>query len=81
MEQTGYPVHIIHNYAVVADVMQGFASELARPAKPGEKPLNVARRRSDTLPWAALVMERVIRAAKPGRVVFTAYGLREGLLY
>ncbi|MET1026279.1 MAG: Ppx/GppA family phosphatase, partial [Dongiaceae bacterium] len=37
--------------------------------------------RLDTLPYGALVMERLLRIAKPERVLFSAYGLREGHLF
>ncbi|MEL6767531.1 MAG: Ppx/GppA phosphatase family protein [Pseudomonadota bacterium] len=38
-------------------------------------------RRAPTLPAAALVLDRVLKAMKPERVVFSALGLREGWLY
>jgi exopolyphosphatase/guanosine-5'-triphosphate,3'-diphosphate pyrophosphatase len=40
-----------------------------------------SRRRLDTLPFAGLVLERLLRIAQPSKLVFSAYGLREGHLY
>jgi exopolyphosphatase / guanosine-5'-triphosphate,3'-diphosphate pyrophosphatase len=40
----------------------------------------VARRRIDDLPYAAVVLRRVLRATGARRVVFSASGLREGWL-
>lgn len=41
----------------------------------------VSRRRLETLPYAALVLEKVLTATHAPRVVISAYGVREGLLY
>lgn len=82
MEMKKHPLHIIHHYAAPAkDVM-----ELARlVGSQGRHSLaelrGVSRRRLDTLPYAAMVLEGVLEALKPARVVFSAFGLREGHLY
>lgn len=82
MEQTAYPLHIIDHYAVDARTMADFAGLVARQSKASlERMPGVARRRLETLPLAALVMERVLRTVEPARVVFSAYGLREGYLF
>jgi exopolyphosphatase/guanosine-5'-triphosphate,3'-diphosphate pyrophosphatase len=79
MERAAHPVHVIHHYAVDADEMREFAELISRQSRSSlERAPGVSRRRADTLPLAALVMERVIRRARPARVVFSAYGLREG---
>ena len=41
----------------------------------------MSRRRLETLPFGALVLERLIRAVKPECVLYSAYGLREGYLF
>jgi exopolyphosphatase/guanosine-5'-triphosphate,3'-diphosphate pyrophosphatase len=41
----------------------------------------VPRKRLEVLPLAALVLQRLFIHAKPGRLVFTAMGLREGCLF
>lgn len=82
LEQVNHPLHIIHQYAVDGAQMAEFAALVAKGGKSGlEKMQGVSKRRADTLPLAALVMERVLKAVQPGRVVFSAYGLREGHLY
>ena len=59
-----------------------FAKSLSRltPAKLAEMP-GVPERRARTLPAAALLLDRVLKRLDPERVVFSALGLREGLLY
>ncbi|ACI98946.1 Ppx/GppA family phosphatase [Rhodospirillum centenum] len=82
MEQVKYPLHIIHHYAVAAPDMADFAAGIARQNRSAlEKLPGVSRRRLDTLPMAALVLERVLKTVQPARVVFSAYGLREGHLF
>ncbi|MFN3497305.1 MAG: exopolyphosphatase, partial [Pannonibacter indicus] len=41
----------------------------------------ISRQRRALLPFGAIVMERVLRAMKADRVVMSATGVREGLLY
>src|SRR5690606_25152482 len=41
----------------------------------------VSKRRLESLPTAALVLRRLIRAAEPKNVIFSANGLREGICH
>lgn len=82
MEMVGYPLHIIDHYTVDSAALTEFAASVARQNKAAlERMPGMARRRLETLPMAALVMERVLRTVAPARVVFSAYGLREGFLF
>lgn len=81
MEQTKHPLHIIHHYTVAAEEIRQFADLIARQSMSSLVKLSGSRRRGETLPYAALVMERLLKAAAPSRVVFSAFGLREGHLY
>ena len=82
MDQTGYPLHVIHHY----DISRRQADDLARvlghlsrrslASMPG-----LSKRRIETLPFAALLLERLLRLARPDRIVFSAFGLREGHLF
>lgn len=81
MEQVGHPLHIIHHYEVDAFAMRDFLSLIVKQSRSSLEKAKVSRRRLETLPYAALVLERTIRAVAPDRVVFSAHGLREGLLF
>ncbi|HYG85858.1 MAG TPA: exopolyphosphatase [Azospirillum sp.] len=81
MEQTKHPLHIIHHYTVAADEMRQFADLIARQSMSSLAKLSGSRRRGETLPYAALVLERLLKTAAPSKVVFSAFGLREGHLY
>lgn len=82
MEQTGHPLHIIHHYTVPGDAAREFAASIVRRDRAAlEKIMAGSKRRLDTLPYAALVFERLLKLVQPSQVVFSAFGLREGHLY
>lgn len=81
MEQSGSPLHIIHHYTIPAVEAREFAALMGRQSRSSLEKMSGSRRRLDTLPYAALVFERLLRVAQPSKVVFSAYGLREGHLY
>jgi exopolyphosphatase / guanosine-5'-triphosphate,3'-diphosphate pyrophosphatase len=82
MEQVGHPLHVIHEYAIERREAEELARLVSRLSKrtlvsiPG-----MSKRRAETLPFAALVLERILRIARPARILFSAHGLREGHLY
>lgn len=82
MEQTRYPLHVIHEYRMTRRQTEDLAGVLAHL---GKKSLNnvagISRRRLETVPLGALVLERLLKAVKPECVLFSAYGLREGYLF
>ncbi len=82
MEAVDAPVKVVHGYTIAAEAARGFAKSLLRlsPARLAATP-GVPERRADTLPAAALVMDRLLKRLGAERVVFSALGLREGLLY
>jgi exopolyphosphatase / guanosine-5'-triphosphate,3'-diphosphate pyrophosphatase len=82
MEQVGYPLHVIQDYRVPRRDMEEMAKLIAGMGRRSLARLgDVARRRLEALPFAGLVLERVLKAVRPSSVAFSAYGLREGHLY
>ena len=82
MDHQRYPLHIIHNYRVTASDAKLFLERFEKLGREDLKKLTyVSRRRGDTLPWAALVMNRLFEIAPPRHLVFSAFGLREGCLF
>jgi exopolyphosphatase/guanosine-5'-triphosphate,3'-diphosphate pyrophosphatase len=82
MDQVRYPLHIIQSYVVPrgeAEQIFRFISRLSR--KSLEKMAAVSKRRIEAVPLAAFVLSRIVDAIAPERLVFSAYGLREGHLY
>jgi exopolyphosphatase/guanosine-5'-triphosphate,3'-diphosphate pyrophosphatase len=82
MFQTGYPLHVMHGYAVSAKEALEFARLVRRvdPETLSQIEVVTAARRA-LLPYAAIVLEHLIRVARPRRIVVSALGVREGLLY
>ena len=82
MRQTDYPLTVLHNYTMARDSARSVASLVAGLSPTSLKDVRaLSRSRADTLPFGALVLERILAAGKPKAVVVSAHGLREGLLY
>jgi exopolyphosphatase/guanosine-5'-triphosphate,3'-diphosphate pyrophosphatase len=81
MEQVGHPLHIIHHYAIDATAAIEFAQLLSRQSRASLEGTGISRRRLDALPYAAMFMESLLKRARPAKLVFSAYGLREGILH
>jgi exopolyphosphatase/guanosine-5'-triphosphate,3'-diphosphate pyrophosphatase len=82
MWQTGYPLHIMHGYAIAAAEALEFTHLVHRVDVDTLSNIEVvANARRPLLPYAALVLEYILRIGKPRQIVFSALGVREGLLY
>ncbi len=79
MAQTGYPLAIVHHYAIRREEARDLAGVVMNaPRRALERmPAAPAKRLSD-LPFAATVLRRLLRATGAARTVFSANGLREG---
>lgn len=82
MESVDYPLQVLHHYKVksadfcrfIEQIIHADASAMAAIAEATGK-------RADTLPYAAAVLQGVVDSFAPKDIVFSAYGLREGVLY
>lgn len=82
MVQASYPIEVIHGYMVDRAPLADYLESLAHVSKKDMRSVpGVSRRRGDAIPTAALVLQRVLLRGRPARVVFSAFGLREGCLY
>jgi exopolyphosphatase / guanosine-5'-triphosphate,3'-diphosphate pyrophosphatase len=81
--QSGYPLRVMHGYSIPAADALDFARRLRRLAAANMLAdiEIVADARRPLLTYAALVLEYIIRVAKPKTIVFSTFGVREGLLY
>jgi len=81
--QSGYPLRVMHGYSISAPDALDFARRLRRLAAANMLAdiEVVADARRPLLTYAALVLEYIIRVAKPKTIVFSTFGVREGLLY
>ena len=79
MEQTGYPLAIVHHYTIGREEARDLAAVIAAANRRTlERLPGVPRRRVQDLPFAAVVLRRLLRATGAARVVFSANGMREG---
>ncbi len=77
--RTRYPLSLVHHYTVARDEMREFTTLVAESSRRAlERMPGVPRRRVDDLPFAAVVLRRLLRDTGARRVVFSANGLREG---
>jgi exopolyphosphatase/guanosine-5'-triphosphate,3'-diphosphate pyrophosphatase len=81
--QSDYPLRVMHGYSIPAAEALDFARRLRRLAAANMLAdiEVVADARRPLLTYAALVLEYIIRVAKPKTIVFSTFGVREGLLY
>lgn len=82
LARQGAALRIVHGL----ELDQAAARELARtilkaPPEDVAKLPGVPGRRAETIQAAALVLDRLVKAMAPSRVVFSALGLREGWLH
>lgn len=82
MNQKGYPLHVMQGYVIPAKEALEFA-RLVHRVNPEilSQIESVSDARRPLLGYAALVLEYIIRLAKPRAIVISAVGVREGLLY
>ena len=81
MEATRYPLQIVHQHELGAREALEAARFVAQQSRTSlERMPGVSRKRAETLPYAALVLEALVESLGFERVSFSAYGLREGLL-
>jgi exopolyphosphatase / guanosine-5'-triphosphate,3'-diphosphate pyrophosphatase len=82
MEQAHYPLHIIHQYTVHRRSAEAFLEILAGMSRRSlERITAVNRKRLELVPLAALILSELLAVGGAERIVFSAYGLREGYAY
>ena len=82
MHETGYPLHVMHHYAIPAGDALDFCRVLARADLDEIDAIGVvSRNRRALLPYGAAVLEQVIRLGRPNEVILSALGVREGHLF
>lgn len=82
MEEQNYPLHVLQHYTIprgralrLCRLLAGLSKDSVRKIK------TVSRRRAESLPYGAVVLERLLELSGIKEVVISAYGLREGLLF
>lgn len=82
MRQKGYPLHVMHHYAMEPGEAADFCRMLARRDIESVDSIEVvSRNRRPLLPYGAVVLEQVIKVMQPSQIVMSALGVREGLMF
>lgn len=77
-----YPLRVLHAYRLRRSEAMDLARLIAGQSRKSlDRVPDVSRRRLETLPFAAVVLEKALQATGCTDVVVSAYGVREGLLF
>ncbi len=79
INQSGYPLHVLDGFELslsegieISHLIAGLSRKTL------ESIPRLSPRRIETLPMAAMLMERLLAIAEPSKLVFSVYGMREG---
>ena len=82
MQQSSHPLSVLQQYALsptaarsVSILVGGMQASELRDTDA------IAKKRADTLPLASLVLDRLLALGEPSEVIFSVYGVREGVLF
>ncbi|MAN81170.1 MAG: exopolyphosphatase [Rhodospirillaceae bacterium] len=78
IEQSRYPIHIIDGFTMGYADLRHLCQVLSGLSKDSLQQMPIPRRRIDSLPFAALAMDKLLNAARPEKIVFSGFGMREG---
>lgn len=82
MAQSHYQLHVLHCYRLSKPQAISIAGLVSNLSPSSLKDIReVSRSRCDTMPFGALVLERLLAHCEPSSVEISVYGVREGLLY
>ncbi len=82
MRQTSYPLNVMHGYSVSAKEMLEFCRMVQRVSTDSISGIHsIASARRPLLIYGALLMESIVLKSRVKRIVLSAFGVREGLLY
>jgi exopolyphosphatase/guanosine-5'-triphosphate,3'-diphosphate pyrophosphatase len=79
MDRMNYPLRVLDNFTLSAADAATLLDEIAGgPPKRYAQVPGLSKKRMAALPLAAVTLDRLVRAVRPRRVVFSVYGVREG---
>ena len=81
MELADYPLHVAHQYELSRADALAVSRLVARQSRASlERMQGLSKKRIETLPYSAVVLEALIERLGVERVTVSAFGVREGLL-
>jgi exopolyphosphatase/guanosine-5'-triphosphate,3'-diphosphate pyrophosphatase len=81
MELANYPLHVAHQYELSRSEALDVSRLVARQSRGSlERMQGLSKKRIETLPYSAIVLEALIESLGVERITISAFGVREGLL-
>ena len=81
MELADYPLHVAHQYEMSRADALSVSRLVARQSRASlERMQGLSKKRIETLPYSAVVLEGLIERLGVEQVIISAFGVREGLL-
>jgi len=82
MRQRNYPLGVMHHYRIQTSEAADFAELVERIDSEAIGDINVvSTARRPLLAYGAIVLDEIIRRAKPREIIISAAGVREGMLF
>ncbi|MEO6341114.1 MAG: Ppx/GppA phosphatase family protein [Caulobacteraceae bacterium] len=82
MSMSHYPLRIVHQYEMYAREAYEAAHFIAQQSRHSLARIEgLSKKRLETLPYSAVVLEALIEHLQIERIVVSAFGLREGLIF
>ncbi len=82
MNATDYPLHVMHHYEMDVAASATFLKRVARGDIEKLKGIDrVSKNRRGLLAYGATVLNHIVTLMKPGKIVISALGVREGYLF
>ena len=82
MAQTNYPLHVLHHYQMTRREAEGISELMTRLTAASLKDVkDMSKARIDTLPYGAMILDRLMHLGKAKDVVISVFGVREGFLF
>jgi exopolyphosphatase/guanosine-5'-triphosphate,3'-diphosphate pyrophosphatase len=82
MEMTNYPLGVMHHYEIGIESAASFLKQVAKGDVEKTKGIEgISKNRRSLLPYGAIVLQEVLAAMKPSKIIVSALGVREGFLY
>lgn len=82
MEMSNYPLGVMHHYEISTESALSFLKQVARPEIEKVRGIEgVSKNRRSLLPYGAVVLQEIMAAMQPSKIIVSALGVREGFLY
>jgi exopolyphosphatase/guanosine-5'-triphosphate,3'-diphosphate pyrophosphatase len=81
MMETDYPLSIVHHYTMTPKQIDALGDTVVMRPQSRKGVPRLSSARQEMLPHGLLVLRRLAKVIRPSEIVFSAFGVREGLLY